>query len=104
MVRPITKSHFPKKFASSLDLGLQDLEAILALSSRLELGLPGLRGVRIRPNTQFSSLDLGLPGFKGVRIKPNSQFYRSELGLLSICEVTCSPIEKKCFGNRPTKY
>ena len=30
-VGPITKSHFPKKFASSLDMGLQDLEAILAL-------------------------------------------------------------------------
>ena len=30
-VGPITKSHFPKKIASSLDLGLQDLEAILAL-------------------------------------------------------------------------
>ena len=63
-------------------------------SSRLELGLPGLRGVRIRPNSQFSSLDLGLPSFKGVRIKPNSQFSSSELGLLSISEVRYSHIEK----------
>ena len=30
-VGPITKSILPKNFASSLDLGLQDLEAILAL-------------------------------------------------------------------------
>ena len=30
-VGPITKSLLPKNFASSLDLGLQDLEAILAL-------------------------------------------------------------------------
>ena len=34
--------------------------------SNLDLGLPGLIGVRILRNSQFSSLELGLPGLKGV--------------------------------------
>ena len=76
-VGPITKSLFPKKICKQFESG------------------PTRFGSN--PGTNSSSLELGLPGFKGVRIKPNSQFSSSELGLLSISEVRYSPIEKIMF-------
>ena len=43
-------------------------------------------------HTIFSNLDLGLPVLIGVRVRPDSQFFNSELGLFSILRIR----DRKC--------
>ena len=43
-------------------------------------------------HNNFSNLDLGLPVLIGVRVRPNSQFSNSELGLFSILRIR----DRKC--------
>ena len=96
MVGPVTKSLFTKSFLRVACFGAYKVfEKIrcssLSTSSILELGLPGFRGVRIRPNAQFSRLEQGLSGLRGVRIRPNSQFSWLEQGLLGLRGVRIRP-------------
>ena len=97
MVGPVTKSLFTKSFLRVACFGAYKVfEKIrcssLTTSSILELGLPGFRGVRIRPNAQFSRLEQGLLGLRGVRIRPNAQFSRLEQGLPGLRGIGNSPI------------
>ena len=97
MVGPVTKSLFTKSFLRVACFGAYKVfEKIrcssLTTSSILELGLPGFRGVRIRPNAQFSRLEQGLSGLRGVRIRPNAQFSRLEQGLPGLRGIGNSPI------------